>query len=169
MGSIIGHRIDYNGVGAPRGASGTYPAKINPSTPRGSSYIEDTWYMAARRFFFSCWKMFHSFAGFSTREENFVSPSGRVMFYLSYKHQWNAKPFYLNIFLLPKGAIYYVPIGGGHWGYPVPRAVPWKIGKYRNTMPKMDEIPNTAIIIGHVYLQLYPSRVFVYLKHVGPM
>ena len=32
MGSIIGHRIDYNGVGALRG-SGTYPAKINLSTP----------------------------------------------------------------------------------------------------------------------------------------
>ena len=31
MGSIIGHRIDYNGVGALR-ASGTYPAKSNPST-----------------------------------------------------------------------------------------------------------------------------------------
>ena len=29
MGSIFGHRIDYNGVRA----SGTYPAKINPSTP----------------------------------------------------------------------------------------------------------------------------------------
>ena len=31
MGSIIGHRIDFNGVGAE--ASDTYPAKINPSTP----------------------------------------------------------------------------------------------------------------------------------------
>ena len=27
----------------------------------------------------------------------------------------------LEYFLLPKGAIYYVPIGGGHWGYPVPQ------------------------------------------------
>ena len=32
MGFIIGHRIGYNEVGAPR-ASGTYAAKINPSTP----------------------------------------------------------------------------------------------------------------------------------------
>ena len=31
MGSIISHRIDFNGVGAE--ASGTYPTKINPSTP----------------------------------------------------------------------------------------------------------------------------------------
>jgi len=29
----------------------------------------------------------------------------------------------------------------------------------------MDEIPNTAFMIGHVYLKLYPSRVFVYLKY----
>ena len=32
MGSIIGYRIDYNGVGFGE-ASGTYPAKIEPSTP----------------------------------------------------------------------------------------------------------------------------------------
>ena len=32
IGSILGHRVDYNGVEALRG-SGTYPAKINPSTP----------------------------------------------------------------------------------------------------------------------------------------
>ena len=31
MGSIVGHRID--GAGVLREASGTYPAKINPSTP----------------------------------------------------------------------------------------------------------------------------------------
>ena len=31
MGSIIGHKIDENGVG---GASGTYTANINPSTPQ---------------------------------------------------------------------------------------------------------------------------------------
>ena len=33
MGSIMGHRIDYNGVGALR-ASGTYPAKIYPRAMR---------------------------------------------------------------------------------------------------------------------------------------
>ena len=32
MGSIIGHRIDYNGVGVLRGQR-TYPAKIDPSNP----------------------------------------------------------------------------------------------------------------------------------------
>ena len=41
-------------------------------------------------------------------------------------------------------------------------AILWKIGKYRNTVPKMDEILNT-----NTFIQLYPSRVFVYLKHVG--
>ena len=39
------------------------------------------------------------------KKRNFVSPSGHVMFYLLYKHQWNAKPFYPA-----KGAIYYVAI-----------------------------------------------------------
>ena len=34
MRSIIGNRIDYNGVGALRGQrQRTYPAKINPNTP----------------------------------------------------------------------------------------------------------------------------------------
>ena len=32
MGSIIGYRLDYNGIGALTG-SGTYPPKTNPSTP----------------------------------------------------------------------------------------------------------------------------------------
>ena len=38
MGSIVGHRIDYNGVGALREASGTYTAKLDPSTPPPDSY-----------------------------------------------------------------------------------------------------------------------------------
>ena len=42
-------------------------------------------------------------------ERNFVSPSGYVMFYILYKHQWNTKPFQLDIFPA-KGAIYYVAI-----------------------------------------------------------
>ena len=42
---------------------------------------------------------------FQHEKRNFVSPSGHVMFYLLYKHQWNAKPFYPA-----KGAIYYVAI-----------------------------------------------------------
>ena len=32
-------------------------------------------------------KIFHSFAAFNTRREIFVSPSGHVILYLSYKHQ----------------------------------------------------------------------------------
>ena len=40
---------------------------------------------------------------FSTWEEQFVSPSGHVIFYLLYKHQWNAKPFLLNIFCCERG------------------------------------------------------------------
>ena len=35
---------------------------------------------------------------FQHEKRNFVSPSGHVMFYLLYKHQWNAKPFHFNIF-----------------------------------------------------------------------
>ena len=42
-----------------------------------------------------------------------------------------------------------------------------KIGKYWNTMSKIDEIQNdTAFMISHAYLKLYPSRMFIYLKHV---
>ena len=44
----------------------------------------------------------HSWNTFQHSKRNFVSPSGHVMFYLLYKHQWNSKPFHLNIFLLQK-------------------------------------------------------------------
>ena len=55
-------------------------------------------------FLFECWKIFHSFAAltreifFQHEKRNFVSPSGHVMFYLLYKHQWNTKPFHFNSF-----------------------------------------------------------------------
>ena len=119
--------------------------------------------MAARRYeiFLLVLKIFHSFAGFSTREENFVSSSGHVMFYLLYLHQWNAKPFHLNSFLAAERRYILCTHRRGTLGVPS-AAIPWKIGKYRNTVPKMDEILNT-----NTFIQLYPSRVFVYLKHVG--
>ena len=31
---------------------------------------------------------------FQHEKTNFVPPSGHVMFYLLYKHQWNTKPFH---------------------------------------------------------------------------
>ena len=39
---------------------------------------------------------------FQHEKRNFVSPSDHVMFCLLYKHHWNAKPFYLNSFLVWK-------------------------------------------------------------------
>ena len=44
---------------------------------------------------------------FNTKREkrNFVSPSGHVMFYLSYKHQWNTKLFQWNSFFPAKGSL----------------------------------------------------------------
>ena len=55
--------------------------------------------------------------------------------------------------------------GRGHWGYPIPqyRKKNWEIPKYR---VKNRRNTDTAFIFGHVYLKLYPSRVFVYLKHL---
>ena len=47
---------------------------------------------------------------FQHEKRNFVSPSGHVMFYLLYKHQWNTKPFHRNSFFPAKGAIYYAAI-----------------------------------------------------------
>ena len=35
-------------------------------------------------------------------KKNFVSPSDHVIFFLLYKHQWNAKPFYVKRFLVWK-------------------------------------------------------------------
>ena len=39
MGSIIGHRIDYDGVGAPR-RQRHIPSKINPSYPPGQQQTQ---------------------------------------------------------------------------------------------------------------------------------
>ena len=47
---------------------------------------------------------------FQHAKRNFVSPSDHVMFYSLYKHQWNAKPFYLKSFFGLKGAVYYEAI-----------------------------------------------------------
>ena len=63
---------------------------------------------------------FYSFAAltreifFQHEKRNFVSPSGHVMFYLLYKHQWNTKPFHFNSFFYVKGAVYYVAIAKGN-------------------------------------------------------
>ena len=51
--------------------------------------------------------------------------------------------------------------GGGGGG--LPNTVR-KIGKYRNTVSKVDEITDTAFMIGYIYA--YPSRVLFYLEHV---
>ena len=74
----------------------------------GIYIINRGYYMAARRYEISLrvltnisrvsaaneWNIFQH------EKRNFVSPSGHVMFYLLYKHQWNAKPFNFNILLL---------------------------------------------------------------------
>ena len=57
-------------------------------------------------------------------------------------------------------------LAGGHWrGYPIPqyRKKNWQIPKYR---VKNRRNTDTAFIFGHAYLKVYPSRVFVYLKHL---
>ena len=79
--------------------------------------IEDiTWPRGDTKFLFECWKIFHEWTQrtseifFQHEKRNFVSPSGHVMFYLLYKHQWNTKPFHWNSFFPAKGAIYYVAI-----------------------------------------------------------
>ena len=41
-----------------------------------------------------------------------------------------------------------------------------KIGNYQNNSAENRQNTDTAFMIGHAYLNLYPSRVFVYLKHV---
>ena len=77
------------------------------ATVNSSIQIEDiTWPRGDTKFLFSCWKIFHSFATltrkifFQHEKRNFVSPSGHVMFYLLYKHQWNTKPFHFGSFLV---------------------------------------------------------------------
>ena len=59
------------------------------------------YYMAARRYEISLWvlKILRTSDIFFQHEKrNFVSPSGHVMFYLLYKHQWTTKPFHFNSF-----------------------------------------------------------------------
>ena len=71
--------------------------------------IEDiTWPREDTKFLFECWKIFHEGAQQTSEKflqhekRNFVSPSGHVIFYLLYKHQWTIKPFYFNSFLVWK-------------------------------------------------------------------
>ena len=98
-------------------------ARFKSNIPRSVSHkpnkhasIEDiTWLRSDTKFLFECWQMFHEWAQrkskiFSTRKGKFVSPSGHVMCYSLYKHQWNTKPFRSNSFFPAKGAIYYVAI-----------------------------------------------------------
>ena len=74
------------------------------------SYINRGYYMAARRYEISheCWKIFHEWVPRTSEmflqheKKNFISPSGHVMFYLLYKHQWNTKPFHFHSFLVWK-------------------------------------------------------------------
>ena len=63
-----------------------------------------------------------------------------------------------NVFLI---FYFYFYIGG----YPIPqyRKKTWQIPKYRVTNRRNTD---TAFMIGHVYLKLYPSRVFVHVKRV---
>ena len=75
-------------------------------------YIEDiTWLHGDTKFLFECWKIFHEWTQrmseifFQHEKRNFVSPSGHVMFYLLYKHQWNTKPFHFNSFLVWKAHV----------------------------------------------------------------
>ena len=43
---------------------------------------------------------------FQNEKRNFISPSGHVMFYLSWKHQWNTKRFhFFKIVFAVKGII----------------------------------------------------------------
>ena len=60
-----------------------------------SSGIHRGYYMAAQRYEISL-RVLKFF--FQHEKRNFVSPSDHVIFYLLYKHQWNAKPFYLKSF-----------------------------------------------------------------------
>ena len=76
-----------------------------------TKYKEDiAWPRGDTKFLFEYWKIFHEWNIFQHEKRNFVSPSGHVMFYLLYKHQWNAKPFHFNIFFCCEGAMYHVAI-----------------------------------------------------------
>ena len=63
-------------------------------------YMAVRWYEISLRVL----KIFHEWVQrtseilFQHEKRNFVSPSGRVMFYLLYKHQWTTKPFHFNSF-----------------------------------------------------------------------
>ena len=80
--------------------------------------IHRGYYMAARRYEISLrvLKIFHEWAQrtseifFQHEKRNFVSPSGHVIFYLLYKHQWNTKPFHFYSFLVWKARFHDVAI-----------------------------------------------------------
>ena len=61
----------------------------------------------------------------------------------------------------PSVLLYEADIGGTQYCYTVR-----KLGKYLKYRVENRRNTDTAFMIGHAYLKLYPSRVSVYLKHV---
>ena len=61
----------------------------------------------------------------------------------------------------PSVLLYEADIGGTQYCNSVR-----KIGKYLKYRVENRRNTDTAFMIGHAYLKLYPSRVSVYLKHV---
>ena len=60
--------------------------------------IEDITWLRGDTKFLHKWAQWTSEIFFQHKKRNFVSPSGHVMFYLLYKHQWTTKPFHFNSF-----------------------------------------------------------------------
>ena len=84
----------------------------------GVYIINRGYYMATWRYKISLWVLknisrvstMNAWSIFSTREEKFLSPSGHVVFYVLFKHQWSTNPFHLSSFFAVKGTMYYVAI-----------------------------------------------------------
>ena len=81
-----------------------WAGEIEPKKPYRLNWywlrIYRVYYLAARRYEFSLWVPSEMF--FQHEKGNFVSPSGHVMFYVLYKHQWTTKPFHFNSFFSVK-------------------------------------------------------------------
>ena len=118
--SVLGHNIKptmYNVcypvlAPVPERMISSLSWKIKPTmylTLKVPRVTEDiTWPHGDTKFLSECWKIFHEWVQqtsamlFQKQKINVVSPSGHVMFYLLYKHQWTTKPFHFNSFLVWK-------------------------------------------------------------------
>ena len=94
---------------------------------------------------------------FQHEKRHFISPSGHVIFYLLYKHQWTTiEPFHFNSFFGVKGATYYVAIAMVIFSHVKIAMLYFHMWRYQVCAQKL----TWYIFIGLLYRCLYNKNIY---------